>query len=491
MAMLIDWEGPREEEGGGVSIAVEGGGGEAASTMAYPGKPLPIGVAVRMEQGKGRFLVACRECAPGDIIFKDEAIVSASWDPEEVLSIANIVADPSSTGGTAHANAVLQNVKSCMNELEVDLCKAIWSDGEDEEESEGDEEDSCPSECEEDGFLDVLDRARCLILAIFGYSSNAHMRDIFSALTVANLDKARRTIARASELETVRRSGLFDVVGQDTAAHILGVLNTNSHGLDSGGSATFPVGSLLNHSCVPNCHYHTRKKGQKVFFSLMAATQISAGTPLTIDYENLFYRPREARASMLQRFNFKCTCPACVDQADVCRGFVHDCGSSKGVCYPPQWICNSCGAEISEAERERFLREEDSVCLLSEEHVDRAIAAGVLHASHHRFFWCLYALAEMAVEHAMPEAVRLLTRVLASCDGVVPMHHPERLRLWDNLAQVHVTEGNHDDAVVAWQRALEVANICGDLELRSEIQELIKKPPRDSVELSKRYSSQS
>ena len=91
----------------------------------------------------------------------------------------------------------------------------------------------------------------------------------------------------------------------------------------------------------------------------------------------------------------------------------------------------------------------------------------------------------------MPEAVRLLTRVLASCDGVVPMHHPERLRLWDNLAQVHVTEGNHDDAVVAWQRALEVANICGDLELRSEIQELIKKPPRDSVELSKRYSSQS
>ena len=78
-----------------------------------------------------------------------------------------------------------------MNELEVDLCKAIWSDGEDEEESEGDEEDSCPSEREEDGFLDVLDRARCLILAIFGYSSNAHMRDLFFCFDCGQLGQGQ------------------------------------------------------------------------------------------------------------------------------------------------------------------------------------------------------------------------------------------------------------------------------------------------------------
>ena len=97
----------------------------------------------------------------------------------------------------------------------------------------------------------------------------------------------------------------------------------------------------------------------------------------------IFSIDTEASSLMLQRFNFKCTCPACIDQADVCRGFVHDCGSSKGVYSSIQWICNSCGAEISKAEK--GFEEEDSVCLLSEEHVDRAIAAGVLHASHHRF----------------------------------------------------------------------------------------------------------
>jgi hypothetical protein len=78
------------------------------------------------------------------------------------------------------------------------------------------------------------------------------------------------------------------------------------------GVGVYPMASLLNHSCRPNCTY----RFDGVQLQVVARQFIRSGEELTISYIDWIYGPTE-RASQLERqYFFKCQCPRCLDGED-------------------------------------------------------------------------------------------------------------------------------------------------------------------------------
>ncbi|KAI8057672.1 hypothetical protein BDF22DRAFT_661903 [Syncephalis plumigaleata] len=70
------------------------------------------------------------------------------------------------------------------------------------------------------------------------------------------------------------------------------------------GVGVYPMASLLNHSCRPNCTY----RFDGVQLQVVARQSIRPGEELTISYIDWIYGPVERR-----QYYFKCQCPRCLD----------------------------------------------------------------------------------------------------------------------------------------------------------------------------------
>eukprot|EP00803_Ostreobium_quekettii_P001913 evm.model.scf_457.5 EVM.evm.TU.scf_457.5 scf_457:69372-78580(-) len=140
-------------------------------------------------------------------------------------------------------------------------------------------------------------------------------------------------------------------------------VNSNTHGVGqmTGGDNTdvaiglFPVLSLCNHSCRPNCCFHA--DGSVV--CMRAATDIKQGEVLSVSYINLF-EPRWLRARLLldTRY-FNCTCSRCSEPIASstdrllegvrcarrkCRGLLLANRSRDVPEDISHWQCNECSA---------------------------------------------------------------------------------------------------------------------------------------------------
>jgi len=73
----------------------------------------------------------------------------------------------------------------------------------------------------------------------------------------------------------------------------------------------FPVGSLFNHSCVPNVKLGSSLSGHKVFFS--AAEPIRAGDELFYQYHNHVDR-KIRREELYEKYHFWCNCDLCNEE---------------------------------------------------------------------------------------------------------------------------------------------------------------------------------
>lgn len=71
----------------------------------------------------------------------------------------------------------------------------------------------------------------------------------------------------------------------------------------------FLLGSRINHSCIPNIHFANNSVLQKETFH--AIRDILAGEELTITYIGGTNRTRSQRQAELDKWGFRCTCPAC------------------------------------------------------------------------------------------------------------------------------------------------------------------------------------
>ncbi len=82
----------------------------------------------------------------------------------------------------------------------------------------------------------------------------------------------------------------------DVLATLIGVLNTNSHELETiNGTGLFLSSCLMEHNCQPNCSFTTFRDTLWV----TATQEIEPGASISIDYGNLFYRPQKDRQAHL------------------------------------------------------------------------------------------------------------------------------------------------------------------------------------------------
>jgi len=449
-----------------------------------------MSVRVDTHPSRGRVLTATRAFSAGQVLFEDDALVAASWDADVCLECAVDPTASDSMQGThpsvecddLERHGYPEQLRLAIDEVEEAVCEAI-----------------CPGEAEDPE--DSLDRARCLIrcLVMHGRGDGALLAPL-ADLTVANAERDTRMAAAVRSADAVRACGLLpDALSDADVGQMLGALNTNSHTLDLGGSALFPLGAMMHSDCAPNCAYYTAVRGSRL--TVVATRAIAAGEAVCIDYGNNFYRPTaERQEGLLATYGFHCDCASCNELPDRCRAFWCP-RCSEGILAPRgagvdagDWRCVSCDSVLSDSEREKFLAAEAELeeTLDSEEAIEAALRKEcVLHPSHHAFFWCYKALFDAMLEAQSPpqETERVWRIAIELAESVLTPNHPELFVMYDQLAQLRVPR-DMPGAIAAWSQALELALLSADPLTQTQTQSLLGRPPTSTHELQARYAKQ-
>ncbi|SMQ54278.1 unnamed protein product [Zymoseptoria tritici ST99CH_3D7] len=101
--------------------------------------------------------------------------------------------------------------------------------------------------------------------------------------------------------------------------HAMKIFSVNSFRLYNGHLGVFALASRLNHSCVPNVHFHSNAQLGKS--TVHAARDIQAGEELLGNYigAQIAYKTRAQRTKHLHlNYGFLCQCPACSDITGTC-----------------------------------------------------------------------------------------------------------------------------------------------------------------------------
>jgi hypothetical protein len=77
----------------------------------------------------------------------------------------------------------------------------------------------------------------------------------------------------------------------------------------------FPLTSMMNHSCAPNCcHYFEIIQGQAPKLIMVALEDIKANTELCYSYVPLYQSRTERNTQLEKAYSFICTCLRCIDR---------------------------------------------------------------------------------------------------------------------------------------------------------------------------------
>jgi hypothetical protein len=149
-------------------------------------------------------------------------------------------------------------------------------------------------------------------------------------------------------------------------------INANAHGLnrashtdESFGFGLFPLGSIFNHSCLPNCTY--TNEGAQLVFRLLRT--VREGEELCVNYTELYASRDERLAELWLSKSFKCHCRRCdqtpvgdeearligaepfvsailCDQTKGCSGLLHQCNvlTDRLGDRSAKWECSVCHA---------------------------------------------------------------------------------------------------------------------------------------------------
>ncbi|OQR83726.1 hypothetical protein ACHHYP_14356 [Achlya hypogyna] len=421
-------------------------------------------IATRTDATKGRFVEATSSFAPGDIIFKDDAFVFASCDCEELLpdetQFAKLLDDGEAQSEYARSmRKPFQKILLAMVDLEI---------------------------------ISDVDRAKCILKCITKYVENKKALADLLQLSHANDEACKEAAA------TLRKAYpmVFQAVPAPVLTKIIGVLNTNSHELETlGGSGLFLSACLMEHNCAPNCSFTTAATTLWV----TAIRPIAVGEPLSIDYGNMFYRPTaERQASMLDGYGFECTCSACSSAPDLARAFrCPHCPS--GVVHPcptTGYVCTSCKQSLAPAQVEAVCAAEAA---LQEEFPDsleaiEAASKELLHPNHYLLFWALDALGlrgAQALVHNVEKLAVMWDRIISSMEYAVPGPHHEKTIYYDQLAQVRVITGDIAGAQAAYTKAYEISCIVSGATTPPTLalKELMDDVPKSRDELVERYGT--
>jgi len=297
-------------------------------------------------------------------------------------------------------------------------------------------------------------------------------------------------------------------------------INANSHGLhrahkthEDFGLGLFPLSSLFNHSCIPNCTY-TNEGAQMV---LRLLRTVDEGEELCVNYVELYAARDERRAELKAGKRFECRCPRCThsprnaaetrllqselfvsgvlcDQTPGCTGLLRECNvhTDRVGDRSAQWACTACNARctygsIADTHLTPLRNSLQSATTLYSEGLTIASAPRIraafeavlkealvrLPPSHAIVFHCHLPLINCCSTLGDYEAMATHARaVVALADATLPRHLPvanylaalaKALELSANMRPPlpHALRRQHaTEACAAWERALEIYEVC-------------------------------
>ena len=117
----------------------------------------------------------------------------------------------------------------------------------------------------------------------------------------------------------------------DIVQQLLFILQCNAHRVVVGetrrtvGLGLYPMASMLNHSCSPNCVLRFRiQRYSRPHIVIVATQDIPPGVELTYNYIPLYQSTRERKEQLRWTYGFNCQCARCYSQCLECDKTVHN-----------------------------------------------------------------------------------------------------------------------------------------------------------------------
>ena len=297
-------------------------------------------------------------------------------------------------------------------------------------------------------------------------------------------------------------------------------INFNSHGLnrssqinESFGFGLFPLGSIFNHSCLPNCTY--TNEGAQLVFRLLRT--VREGEELCVNYTELYESRDERRAMLRVSKSFECRCQRCThtrvgdeetrliaaeplvsailcDQTKGCSGLLHQCDvlTDRLGDRSAEWQCSVCHSRCTYGHLlDSYLtplrdRLQNAMLEYSQGLVGGAAASlrgtfesllrsalASLHPSHALVFHCYLPLINCCSSLKDYTAKERYARALVEiATGVLPDYPPlaNYLEAFAQSLNERVTttpamsrgerQAYAQEAIVALQRALNICEVC-------------------------------
>lgn len=100
-------------------------------------------------------------------------------------------------------------------------------------------------------------------------------------------------------------------------------IQCNAHTISDDGRAVglglFPMTSMMNHSCSPNCvHQFLIEVGRPPRLIMRAVADITLGEELVYSYVNLYQSTQIRQAQLYSAYSFNCVCTRCTANVDDC-----------------------------------------------------------------------------------------------------------------------------------------------------------------------------
>ncbi|XP_060523200.1 uncharacterized protein LOC132700097 [Cylas formicarius] len=320
----------------------------------------------------GRYMVAKRDLEPGDVIFVDSPLVVGPKRDE-------------------HAPLVCVGCCKLLKDVIHRCPECLWP--------------ACASNCE--GLKNPsLHACECQVIKLQGADPLLCRLDVLIVLRALFLQKTdqkkwKTLLSLEDHLEERRPgTGVFEDVQQkvcyiqnnflaplrrfeestgqivlpqvsnDIVHKIYGALDVNEYELT--GSAVlellYPIASISEHSCVPNC-LQVIDESDNYKLTCRAASAIARGAHIKACYTDLLKGTQERQRYLRETKYFTCTCERCSDPTEmgtffsglVCLGTEQE--PCKGLQLPdqpttsnPKWVCDRCGIRLPNDDVVKFVR---------------------------------------------------------------------------------------------------------------------------------------
>ncbi|XP_069998104.1 SET domain-containing protein SmydA-8 [Penaeus vannamei] len=309
-------------------------------------------VEIHSSPGFGRYLVASRNIAAGEVVFREAPLVVAP----KAGSGASCLACLRSLQGSEWAGC---------QQCGAPLCgRGCGGDGHSQEECRLLVPLGLKGQPQNTVLIKQLSVLLTPIRTILLMKKAPPVKEVIAALQSHAEERRRLPIGRFVDehVAKVLRARLGLPVDSDIVQHLCGIFDTNAFEISDGdirGRALLPGGALMNHSCSPNTQ-HWYRNG---VMTVRAVVDIPEGAPVTNTYTNSLWGTRARAAHLSTSKLFTCECERCLDPTELgshlssvlCRG----CGG--GLMLPPadcraDWECPACGKSVPAGAIETLLR---------------------------------------------------------------------------------------------------------------------------------------